>query len=187
MLPLPGTTQKYISFLFLSFIYSFIFIVFILVCQPKISDVVIAMDTSGSVGHDAFAKLKSFLKRLVARLSISGRGTHVVVLGFDDVSHLSAPDFASAAARSLQGVRAQIDKVPFTQGSTLIQDALHEVRKLFSSRGARSQVRRAAIFLTDGQNFDGSNPLQEPARKLRQVGFLSPLFCAGWARINLQF
>ncbi|KAK3591361.1 hypothetical protein CHS0354_040323 [Potamilus streckersoni] len=115
------------------------------------ADLVFLVDSSGSIGQTNFLKMESFLKQIVNNLDVGPNKVHVGLMQFSNYPSLEFPlDMYS----SRQDVMAGIDKMQYMGGGTNTADAIKYMRsQLFSQNsGARSNVPRIAIVITDGRS-----------------------------------
>lgn len=123
---------------------------FIEECQIK-ADIVFLLDGSGSVYASDFTKMKTFVTNLVS--SFVGRGTQFAIVQFSsDVKvHYYFDTFNTNG-----NWRAQINGISQKNGGTRTAGAInHVVQHVFlSARGARSDVKKVLIVITDGLSQD---------------------------------
>jgi len=120
------------------------------------TDVVFVLDESGSIGRANFARVKSFLSKLVGRLDIDSGNTRVGLVTFattvGTVINLNAHS-------SVASIRSAISSLRYTGGNTNTSGALAYVRTtmLTSAAGDRSNVPNVVVVLTDGQSDSHSD------------------------------
>ena len=117
------------------------------------ADVVIALDSSGSVGVSRYSKLLEFTKNIVHNLNI-GTGS--------DSSRIGLETYASDALvrYNLDTFTTRRDAVNaisfiYMDGSTATGNALSEMRQMFDgSVGDRNGVRNVGLVISDGHSND---------------------------------
>jgi VWFA-related protein len=127
---------------------------------------VLALDTSGSMGGQPLAGTQTAAAQLVRNL---GPADEVAVLSFSDevTTHIEFTTDKEAAIAAVEALTAQ--------GDTAFNDAVYQGAKLLAGR---SRGRKALIVLTDGEDTksvltieDGINALQEASIPVYVVGF----------------
>jgi len=131
-------------------------------------DIGFILDSSGSLAAQ-YPQIKGFIKSIAANLDISAEGAHVGVVTFSFYStlsikfsdHLNKADFQNA-----------VDRISLMASTTRIDKALVTARdELFSStNGARENVPKLLILLTDGSQSKGGDAVDpgKVAKTIRQ-------------------
>lgn len=116
------------------------------------ADVVIAMDSSGSIDYPNFDMMKTFVSDLVVELDID---QDTIRLGLVTFADSVQPRFDLTRYRTRDDIRAALANISYTTGTTNTADAISYVRTnlLNGSNGDRSSAPDLLIILTDG----GSN------------------------------
>lgn len=116
------------------------------------ADVVIALDSSGSIGRENYYTVLDFTKELVASLNI---GNHHTLIGLETFSNGVEVKF------NLNDFSSKIDVVnaisfPYNGGTTNTAEALRIMSEaMFSPQGGdRSNVRNVGLVITDGESND---------------------------------
>lgn len=126
------------------------------------------LDSSGSL-REQYPQIKSFIKRFASSLDISRDGVRVGVVTFSFYATLSIKfnDFTDVAI-----FREAVEEIPLIGSTTRIDRALKVVNEdLFNeSNGARKDVTKMLILLTDGSQTKGSDAVDpgKIAKVLRQ-------------------
>ena len=126
------------------------------------------LDSSGSL-REQYPQIKSFIKRFASSLDISRDGVRVGVVTFSFYATLSIKfnDFTDVAI-----FREAVEEIPLIGSTTRIDRALKVVNEdLFNeSSGARKDVTKMLILLTDGSQTKGSDAVDpgKIAKVLRQ-------------------
>jgi len=122
------------------------------------SDIVIAMDHSGSVGSANWAKSITFVKKVVEGLSIGPTETQVAIITFGAPA---AVIFNLNMYDSKQSLLAAIDSLVYHGGGNDIASSIQQMRVVCftSANGDRSTAPNIAMVLTDGQ--DSTNVANE--------------------------
>jgi len=120
------------------------------------SDIILLVDGSGSIGSDNFAKVKSFLSKLVGRMDIDSGNTRVGLVTF---STNVGSGFNLSAYSTVASVQAAISSLSYLDGQTNTADALAYVRTMMltSAAGDRPHVPNVVVVLTDGQSNSQSS------------------------------
>nr|XP_023664029.1 collagen alpha-1(XII) chain-like [Paramormyrops kingsleyae] len=129
------------------------------------ADVVLLVDGSYSIGLANFAKVRAFLEVLVESFDIGPNKVQISLVQYSRDPHT---EFALNTHHDRSAVLKAVRTFPYRGGSTNTGKAMTYVReKIFvSSRGARSNVPRVMILITDGKSSDA---FKDPATKLRNT------------------
>ncbi|XP_044232119.1 collagen alpha-1(XII) chain isoform X1 [Thunnus albacares] len=129
------------------------------------ADVVLLVDGSYSIGLANFAKVRAFLEVLVNTFDIGADKVQISLVQYSRDPHT---EFQLNTHHDLSAVVKAVRTFPYRGGSTNTGRAMTYVRdKIFqSSKGARTNVPRVTILITDGKSSDA---FQEPATKLRNA------------------
>ncbi|XP_038582153.1 collagen alpha-1(XII) chain isoform X2 [Micropterus salmoides] len=127
------------------------------------ADVVLLVDGSYSIGLANFAKVRAFVEVLVTSFDIGPDKVQISLVQYSRDPHT---EFYLNTHHDLKAVVKAVRSFPYRGGSTNTGRAMTYVReKIFQgSRGARPNVPRVTILITDGKSSDA---FQEPATKLR--------------------
>ncbi|XP_037541159.1 collagen alpha-1(XII) chain [Nematolebias whitei] len=129
------------------------------------ADVVLLVDGSYSIGVTNFAKVKAFLEVLVNTFDI---GPNKIQMALVQYSRDPYTEFYLNTHEDVSSVVKAVRTFPYRGGSTNTGRAMTFVReKIFQvNRGARSNVPRVTILITDGKSSDA---FKEPATRLRSA------------------
>ncbi|PWA28246.1 hypothetical protein CCH79_00019688 [Gambusia affinis] len=129
------------------------------------ADVVLLVDGSYSIGVTNFAKVRAFLEVLVNTFDI---GPNKVQIALVQYSRDSYTEFYLNTHQDVNTMVKAVRTFPYRGGSTNTGRAMTYVReKIFqTSRGARANVPRVTILITDGKSSDA---FKDPATKLRNA------------------
>uniref|UniRef100_A0A8C5FTA2 Collagen type XII alpha 1 chain n=1 Tax=Gadus morhua TaxID=8049 RepID=A0A8C5FTA2_GADMO len=129
------------------------------------ADVVILVDGSYSIGLKNFAKVRAFLEVLVNSFDV---GAHKVQLSLVQYSRDPHTEFALNTHHDINAVVKAVRAFPYRGGSTNTGKAMTYVREriFIQSRGARQNVPRVMVLITDGKSSDS---FKDPATKLRNT------------------
>ncbi|NWQ89105.1 CO6A6 protein, partial [Burhinus bistriatus] len=134
-------------------------------CKEMKADVMFLMDSSGSIGHENFQKMKNFMKELVNGTDI---GAHRMQVGVVQFSHEPKEEFKLNTYSTKRDILSAIDRISPLQSSTLTGEALKFMLKYFqASSGSRHAVKKVLILITDGESQD---EVKAPATVLRDKG-----------------
>ncbi|XP_069371492.1 collagen alpha-1(XII) chain isoform X2 [Paralichthys olivaceus] len=127
------------------------------------ADVVLLVDGSYSIGLANFAKVRAFLEVLVNTFDIGPNKVQISLVQYSRDPHT---EFHLNTHHDLAAVVKAVRTFPYRGGSTNTGRAMTYVReKIFlTNRGARSNVPRVTILITDGKSSDA---FREPATNLR--------------------
>uniref|UniRef100_A0A4W6EXA2 Collagen type XII alpha 1 chain n=1 Tax=Lates calcarifer TaxID=8187 RepID=A0A4W6EXA2_LATCA len=129
------------------------------------ADVVLLVDGSYSIGLANFAKVRAFLEVLVNTFDIGPNKVQISLVQYSRDPHT---EFYLNTHHDLAAVVKAVRTFPYRGGSTNTGRAMTYVReKIFqTNRGARTNVPRVNILITDGKSSDA---FHEPATKLRNA------------------
>ncbi|KAL7862063.1 hypothetical protein SRHO_G00135040 [Serrasalmus rhombeus] len=129
------------------------------------ADVVLLVDGSYSIGLANFAKVRSFLEVLVNSFDIAPNKVQISLVQYSRDPHT---EFALNKHHDSSAVVKAIRTFPYRGGSTNTGKAMTYVReKIFvASRGARDNVPRVMVLITDGKSSDS---FKDPAANLRNA------------------
>ncbi|XP_039202568.1 collagen alpha-1(XII) chain isoform X3 [Crotalus tigris] len=129
------------------------------------ADIVLLVDGSYSIGIANFAKVKAFLEVLVKSFEISPEKVQISLVQY---SRDPYTEFPLNRYNKIEDVIRAINTFPYRGGSTNTGKAMTYVREkvLIPSRGARPNVARVMILITDGKSSDA---FKDPAIKLRNA------------------
>lgn len=107
-------------------------------------DVVLVIDTSGSITPDDYVREQTYVKSVVNSFTVGPYGVHIGFITFstNPVVRVNLTDSAST-------VLSVISNTAQDKGETDIGDAIYAAMDLFKW-GGRSNVPQVVIFLTDG-------------------------------------
>uniref|UniRef100_A0A8C5KDP2 Collagen, type VI, alpha 6 n=1 Tax=Jaculus jaculus TaxID=51337 RepID=A0A8C5KDP2_JACJA len=136
-------------------------------CKDMKADIMFLVDSSGSIGPENFSKMKIFMKSLVSKSQIGPDRVQIGVVQFSDDSK---EEFQLNKFMSQSDISNAIDQMAHIGETTMTGSALTFVSRYFSpSKGARPNVRKFLILITDGEAQD---VVKEPAEALRQEGVI---------------
>nr|XP_020475118.1 collagen alpha-1(XII) chain-like [Monopterus albus] len=129
------------------------------------ADVVLLVDGSYSIGLANFAKVKAFLEVLVNTFDIGPSKVQISLVQYSRDPH---PEFYLNTHHDLNAVVKAVRTFPYRGGSTNTGKAMAYVREriFHTARGARTNVPRVTILITDGKSSDA---FHEPATRLRNA------------------
>lgn len=127
------------------------------------ADVVLLVDGSYSIGLANFAKVRAFLEYLVNSFDIGPEKVQISLVQYSRDPHT---EFYLNTHHNLDAVIKAVRTFPYRGGSTNTGKAMTYVReKIFvPNRGARPNVPRVTILITDGKSSDA---FKDPATRLR--------------------
>ena len=110
------------------------------------TDIVFVIDTSSSVGHDNFHKMREFIKDIVRAFDVDNQLTRVGVVTFDETAQLLIP---LSRHNSLRTLLEGIDRLRYGNGyATRTDKALMMARdQAFAEiNGARPTVNKVKYY-----------------------------------------
>ncbi|XP_053142880.1 collagen alpha-1(XII) chain isoform X4 [Hemicordylus capensis] len=127
------------------------------------ADIVLLVDGSYSIGIANFVKVRAFLEVLVKSFEISPEKVQISLVQY---SRDPYTEFPLNRYNRIEEIIQAINTFPYRGGSTNTGKAMTYVReKVFvTSKGARPNVPRVMILITDGKSSDA---FKDPAIKLR--------------------
>uniref|UniRef100_A0A8C9DJB8 Collagen alpha-5(VI) chain n=1 Tax=Prolemur simus TaxID=1328070 RepID=A0A8C9DJB8_PROSS len=134
-------------------------------CEDMKADVMFLVDSSGSIGHENFEKMKTFMKNLLTKIQIGADKTQIGVVQFSDDTK---EEFQLNKYFTQKEISDAIDRMSLISRNTMMGHALTSIAQYFTdSMGARSGVKKFLILITDGEAQDA---VRNPARVLRDKG-----------------
>ena len=129
------------------------------------ADVVLLVDGSYSIGLQNFAKVRAFLEVLVNSFTIGPNNVQLSLVQYSRDPHT---EFALNTHHDISAVVKAVRSFPYRGGSTNTGKAMAYVKdKIFlSSRGARDNVPRITVLITDGKSSDS---FKDSATNLRNT------------------
>ncbi|XP_036927761.1 collagen alpha-1(XII) chain isoform X2 [Acanthopagrus latus] len=129
------------------------------------ADVVLLVDGSYSIGLQNFAKVRAFLEILVNSFDIGPSKVQISLVQYSRDPHT---EFALNTHHDISAVVKAVRTFPYRGGSTNTGRAMTYVReKIFiGARGARQNVPRVMVLITDGKSSDS---FKDAATNLRNI------------------
>ncbi|XP_040916067.1 collagen alpha-1(XII) chain isoform X2 [Toxotes jaculatrix] len=129
------------------------------------ADVVLLVDGSYSIGLQNFAKVRAFLEVLVNSFDIGPNKVQISLVQYSRDPHT---EFALNTHHDISAVVKAVRGFPYRGGSTNTGKAMTYVReKIFiPARGARQNVPRVMVLITDGKSSDS---FKDAATNLRNI------------------
>ncbi|KAL5022346.1 hypothetical protein ScPMuIL_001501 [Solemya velum] len=137
------------------------------------ADIVFLVDSSGSIGQNNFVKLQTFLKGIISKLDV---GTDRVHVGVERFSSYPTMVFPLSRYTSTSQTNQAIDGIRYVGGGTNTADALRYMREqMFSTQnGARSNVPRIGVVITDGRSSNSRNTVSEADKaRMNNIGLIA--------------
>ncbi|XP_014859001.1 PREDICTED: collagen alpha-1(XII) chain isoform X2 [Poecilia mexicana] len=129
------------------------------------ADVVLLVDGSYSIGLQNFAKVRAFLEVLVTSFDIGPNKIQISLVQYSRDPHT---EFALNTHHDINAAVKAVRSFPYRGGSTNTGKAMTYVREriFVPGRGARDNVPRVMVLITDGKSSDS---FKDAAAKLRNV------------------
>ncbi|XP_065057183.1 coadhesin-like [Rhopilema esculentum] len=138
-------------------------------CKRAI-DLGIIMDASTSVKRSNYNKVKIFIKELSEDFEISKTGTHFGILHYSGSAKL---DFTMRDSQYYNRInlKAKIDSIPYSYGSTRTDRALRLADQQFFCSGCNPAGRpQVLLVITDGNTNKGSEDLGTASQGMKDKG-----------------
>nr|XP_013015430.1 collagen alpha-5(VI) chain [Cavia porcellus] len=136
-------------------------------CEDMKADIMFLVDSSGSIGSPNFEIMKTFMKDLLTKIEIGANQTQIGVVQF---SNYNKEEFQLNKYFTTKEISDAIDTMSLIGSTTLTGSALTFVSQYFTyPKGARPQVRKFLILITDGEAQDD---VKFPAIALRESGVI---------------
>lgn len=139
----------------------------------KKADLAFLVDSSSSVGSGNFQKLENFLKNAVTKLDIGKDKVHVGLMQYSSYPSMQFPlNMYTNRGDTLKA----IEGMQFMGGDTNTGDAIQNMRQQMFSQtgGARNNVPRIAIVVTDGGSSNNAKTTQQADGARRDhIGLIS--------------
>jgi collagen type VI alpha len=133
-------------------------------CKQIQADVVIVVDSSGSVGSANFRKMQGFINQLIDKADIGKKAFNFGLISFSnsvyDIFSLSKYDSKTAMKNAVNSMR-------YISGATYTHLGLQNAFNMFS-RSTRKNAVKVTLVLTDGLSSN-SAAMKAEAKKLRDV------------------
>ncbi|XP_077162695.1 collagen alpha-1(XII) chain isoform X2 [Paroedura picta] len=128
------------------------------------ADIVLLVDGSYSIGIANFVKVRAFLEVLVKSFEISPEKVQISLVQYSRDPHT---EFTLNKYNRIEDIIQAINTFPYRGGSTNTGKAMTYVRErvFVTGKGARPNVPRVMILITDGKSSDA---FKDPAVKLRK-------------------
>uniref|UniRef100_A0A670ZUD5 Collagen type VI alpha 6 chain n=1 Tax=Pseudonaja textilis TaxID=8673 RepID=A0A670ZUD5_PSETE len=134
-------------------------------CEKMKADVMFLVDSSGSISHQDFEKMKKFMQELVDKCSV---GLDEVQFGVVQFSSTNKEEFQLNSSKDY--IINAIGNMAQMQQNTYTGKALQFVSDYFKpAKRARPSVNKILILLTDGEAHDN---VREPSSALRKEGVI---------------
>ncbi|KAK3717080.1 hypothetical protein QZH41_009449, partial [Actinostola sp. cb2023] len=129
-------------------------------------DIGILMDESGSVNAEDWKREKDFVSDLTGHFKLGRDAAQFGVISFSTNAHLDIPLNGNSNSASFKRV---VNNLKQARGWTYTARALNlAYTQLFSSaQGARHNVAKVLIVITDGKTTSGTNSLKAPVKRLK--------------------
>ena len=120
-------------------------------CKTEL-DLVIIMDSSGSIGEPDFKKEKDFVKTLISSLEIGNNYTQVAIINYNSNADIVVDFSVPSTKQSLLNI---VDRIKYSGGNTNTAEALKFANEkvLVESKGMRpNSIPKLVIVITDGES-----------------------------------
>jgi uncharacterized protein YegL len=169
----------------------------VLSCPPD-RDIVLIVDSSGSVGRHNFNKSITDLSNLIPylcgfqpKIITWCRSTRLAVVTYGEEPRLVFGLNDSAIRHTYQenvqnDIKEKTKYLQFLSSATATGDALQFVAEqvLRTDRGMRAHSKKTILLLTDGQSNTGSEPVKVASRLYRQYDDLAIVALGIGSRVN---
>ncbi|XP_067241669.1 collagen alpha-6(VI) chain-like isoform X3 [Chanodichthys erythropterus] len=127
------------------------------------ADIVLLVDSSGSIGDSDFEEVRKFLHVFVEQFNLRPDKVRVGLAQFSDRPY---QEFLLGDYLDKKDLQQKLDELIYRRGGTNTGQALTFIRENYFSL-ARKNVPGIAIVITDGESQDA---VEEPAQRLRNMG-----------------
>lgn len=127
------------------------------------ADIVLLVDSSGSIGDSDFEEVKKFLHAFVDSFNLRPDKVRVGLAQFSDRPY---QEFLLGAYSDKRDLHQKLNGLIYRGGGTNTGQALTFIRENYFSL-ARKNVPGIAIVITDGESNDD---VEEPSQRLRNLG-----------------
>uniref|UniRef100_G3VXY4 Matrilin-3 n=1 Tax=Sarcophilus harrisii TaxID=9305 RepID=G3VXY4_SARHA len=153
------------------------------VCRSRPLDLVFIIDSSRSVRPQQFAKVKSFVAKIIESLDIGASATRVALVNYASTVKI---EFSLQTYSDKASVKQAVSRViPLSTGTMsglAIQKAMDEAFAVEAgARAASSNIPKVAIMVTDGRPQD---QVEEVAARARAAGI--EIYAVGVDRADMQ-
>ena len=144
-------------------------------CEGE-ADIVLLLDTSGSVTDTNFQKILGFVDHLIRLIGLNDEKTRIGVVTFSTGAMI---DFHLKDYRSARAITKAILEIEHVPGQTNIAAALQAMREemFLQKNGDRPGVPNIGILITDGYSYKNYEETIPEAKKARERGI--QLFAIG--------
>ncbi|XP_062395792.1 collagen alpha-6(VI) chain-like [Sardina pilchardus] len=131
-------------------------------CKEMLADVILLIDSSGSIDPEDFLMMKAFINNTIMRSVIGPDSVRMGVLQF---STIQREEFSLDSSQTRNDLVQKVNAMRQLGGGTLTGQALSFTSQYFdASRGGRPNVPKILIVITDGEAQDA---VKLPAQALR--------------------
>ncbi|OWF53570.1 Cartilage matrix protein [Mizuhopecten yessoensis] len=142
-------------------------------CLHK-ADLAFLIDSSTSVGPANFQKMENFLKQSISKLDVGPDKVHVGLMQYSSYPNVEFP--LNMYTDRIDALKA-VENIHYMSGGTNTADAIKYMREhMFSlNSGARGNVPRIAIVVTDGGSINGASTTYQAdqARQTNNIGLIA--------------
>ncbi|CDW56500.1 VWA domain containing protein [Trichuris trichiura] len=153
-------------------------------CRESPVDLVMVMDSSGSVEHK-FETYKETATRLVRMLPISVDGTHVALLQYSSKPHVK---YSFSLDQSKAAVDKAVAELPYLGSTTLTAEAVSEGLEQYKL-GGRPEAKKIFVLMTDGNSYNKWTDVLSAADKLHSIDAIVAVVAYGdsiyWPEIEV--
>ncbi|KAF4106105.1 collagen alpha-6(VI) chain-like [Onychostoma macrolepis] len=141
------------------------------------ADIVLLVDSSGSIGARDFEEVKKFLHAFVDSFNLRPDKVRVGLAQFSDRPY---QEFLLGAYSDKKDLHQKLNRLIYRRGGTNTGQALTFIRENYFSL-ARKNVPGIAIVITDGESNDD---VEEPSQRLRNLGVFIFVIRVGTGKIE---
>lgn len=144
-------------------------------CNTAGLDMVLVLDSSGSIGLDNFERLKNFTIQILSSFTIGPDDTRVGVIRFSTDASIVIPLGSSGFFSELS---SRINSISYVGGSTYTDKALLRLLSAFNTARTDEGVPSVAIVFTDGKS-NSPSLTRTNARAVHNAGIYTYAFGIG--------
>uniref|UniRef100_A0A8C2JE93 Si:ch211-62a1.3 n=1 Tax=Cyprinus carpio TaxID=7962 RepID=A0A8C2JE93_CYPCA len=146
-------------------------------CTETQADIVLLVDSSGSIGQSDFEEVRKFLRFFVDSFNLRPDKVRVGLAQFSDIPY---QEFLLGDYSDKRDLHQKLNDLIYRRGGTNTGLALTFIRENYF-RQARQNVPGIAIVITDGESNDD---VEEPSQRLRNLGV--SIFVIRVGRANME-
>ena len=122
-------------------------------CDSNSLDIVIILDSSGSIGSSNFQLMKTYIVNMLSGFTIGSDDTRVGVIRYSTSASIVIP---LGSYNSYSQLSSAINSIDYNGGSTYTYRALNLLTTAFATARVDEGIPRVAIVFTDGKSSNAA-------------------------------